>query len=211
MQMYYYFKSTLFERLEQKRVEKLFYSLERFQKKDRALLEVYQRKSPYQISKEYLTAHNARNPHVYGETPLTTMAKIVSECHLTKEDVVIEMGAGRGRVALFLAEWLGCEVYAYEQIPAFIEKMIPSANMHICAQDMFSAPFSASTAVYLYGTLLDEIQIKKLAEVFPMETKIITVSYPLSEYDDRYLVRKCFSGRFPWGKTEVYWNERVGR
>lgn len=207
--MFLYFRVKIFEWLEQRKVERSFYSNAHFQKCDQALLSFYREISPYQISKEFLIKAKAPEIFAYGETPLTTTSKIVHECEITPADRVIEMGAGRGRASLFLAEYVGCQVIAYEQILAFVKNIPPSSNLQILAQDMFSADFSKATAIYLYGTLLDESEIQKLIEVFPKNVKIITVSYPLSDYSQKYVTRKSFQGKFPWGKTEIYWNERT--
>lgn len=201
--MYLYFKVKIFEWLEQRKVKQRFYHNERFKQCDLDLLRAYQSKNPYRISREFLKAH------CYGETPLTTMAAIVRECALTSEDTVIEMGSGRGRAALFLAEYVGCKVIGYEQIPSFIKKTPLSPNFKILSQDMFSADFSLSTAIYLYGTMLSDAEILKLCALFPKKVKILTVSYPLNDYSPDYITRKTITGTFPWGKTEVYWNERI--
>lgn len=209
MRLFLYFKVKFFEWIEQRKVEKRFYHNEHFKKCDQALLQAYRRENPYKISKDFLVNQKAPDVYAYGETPLTTMDNIVRECELTQSDLVIEMGAGRGRASLFLAEYIGCKVIAYEQIPAFAEKFSLSPNLKIIAEDMFAADFSKATAIYLYGTMLSDDDILKLCNAFPKNVKIITVSYPLSDYSDNYVIKKTFKGKFPWGKTEVYWNERI--
>jgi len=201
--MYLYFKVKIYEWLEQRKVQKLFYHQERFKEVDQALLSGYRTKNPYRISREHLKVHS------YGETPLTTMAHIVEQCGLKPSDLLIEMGAGRGRASLFLAEYLGCQVVAYEQISTFVEKMPASPNLKTLGRDMFSADFSKATAIYLYGTILEDKEIEILCGRFPPNVKIITVSYSLSDYSRDYVTKKTFTGKFPWGKTEVYWNERT--
>ncbi|MDN3506318.1 MAG: class I SAM-dependent methyltransferase [Simkaniaceae bacterium] len=209
MWLYYFLKTKFFEWREQKAVNKCFYSHEFFREKDAALLSGYRGQSPYRISKEYLTLKGAKEVHQYGETPLTTMALIAKECDIGAEDTVIEMGAGRGRGALFLAEYVGCRVVAYEQIPAFVEKMVPSSKLKMTLQDMFGADFSKATAIYLYGTMLEDPQVVELTGQFPAGVKIISVSYPLNMYSQDFKTIKSFQGRFPWGKTEIYLNERL--
>jgi len=207
-----YCKTLLFEWKEQAFVRKNFYENARFKALDTALRKAYRWKNPYQISKKYLKTQKKKDIYTYGETPLSVMAKIVQECQLTSEDRVIEMGAGRGRGALFLAEYVGCQVEAFEIIPDFVENFkesVPSPKIKMKLEDMFSAPFSRATAIYLYGTMLEEEQIQALARNFPKSCKIITVSYPLSDYNDEYETKKSFSGIFPWGETQIYWNERM--
>jgi len=209
MWLYYFLKTKFFEWREQRVVANYFYLDAEYRKKDEALLSAYKGQSPYRISKEYLIGRGAKEVHAYGETPLTTMALIAKECQLGIHDTIIEMGAGRGRGALFLAEYVGCKVIAYEQIPAFVEKMISSANLKMLSSDMFSANFSEATAIYLYGTMLEDPSILELTMKFPAGVKIITVSYPLDVYSQGFKTIKTFRGRFPWGKTEIYINERT--
>lgn len=206
---YYFCKSHFFERQEQKKVEKNFYHFDSFREKDQKLLSKYNEKSPYRVSKEFLIARSAKDLDIYGETPLSTIHTIVQKCGIKKNDLVIEMGAGRGRVSLFLSEFIGCQVYAYEQIPFFAENMIPSKNLKVFNKDMFTADFSKASFIYLYGTLLEDEEIVKLTKLFRADAKIITVSYPLRDYSSHYRVLQSFSGRFPWGKTKVYQNERI--
>ncbi len=209
MGAFVYYKTKIFEWLEQRRVSARFYHNEQFRLLDQALLTAYESENPFHISRAFLEKQKAEETYAYGETPLTTMAHIAKECELRPSDTVIEMGAGRGRAALFLAEYVGCKVIAYEQIPQFVEKMPLSKNLKILSADMFSADFSKASAVYLYGTMLLDEEILNLIEKLPKGCKVITVSYPLSEYSERWQVKKTFSGSFAWGKTEVYWNERV--
>lgn len=209
MHVWTYGKTKIFEWLEQKAVKKQFYSNERFKKLDQALLANYRHISPYLISKKYLVKHRAKEVHVYGETPLTTLEKIASECKISENDVILEMGSGRGRSSLFFAEYLGAKVIAYEMIPEFVDWMVPSPKIEMRKEDMFKADFSKATVIYLYGTMLSDEEIELLCQRFPKCVKIITVSYPLNAYSGLYETKHIFSGRFAWGQTEVYLNERT--
>lgn len=207
MGAYHYFKSKIFEYYEQKRVEKRFYSHSRFKEKDLALLAAYEGISPYEISRKFLKSRGALSIHAYGETPLLSMEQMALMAEITSNDTVIELGAGRGRAALFLAEYLGCTVIAYEWIPLFCEKMVSSKKLKMIPKSMFEGDFTKATVIYLYGTMLEEDEILQLISRFPRHAKILTVSYPLSEYSDLYQTAKSETVRFPWGKTKVYLNE----
>ena len=209
--MYIFTKTKIFEWLEEKKVKGRLYTNAHFQEVDRALLKAYKGQNPYCISIRYLKDQNAPDCYTYGETPLTTMASIVTAFDIRENDRVIEMGSGRGRAALYLAEYVGCRVRAYELIPVFIEKMacVKAPNLEMLAEDMFLADFSWATTIFLYGTLLSDEEIEYLAKRFPKNCKIITVSYSLSEYSESYTTRKTIWGLFPWGKTEIYLNERT--
>ena len=50
------------------------------------------------------------------------METIARTCGLTAQDVVLEMGCGRGRTCFWLNEFIGCRVIGIDYVPAFIEK-----------------------------------------------------------------------------------------
>ena len=63
--------------------------------------------------------------------------------------------------------------------------------------------------IYLYGTCFSEAAIDQLIVLFsqlPVGTKIITVSYALTEYqpESPFQVVKQFEERFTWGIADVY-------
>lgn len=207
--MYTYLKTLLFELFEQRRVKALFYSNQAYRVKDEALRRAYRGLSPFHICRDYLISKGETNPYQYGETPLTTLCHISKAFAIHSDETVIELGAGRGRAALFLAEWVGCRVIALECIPLFVRLMVPSVRIEVIQGEMRHAPFKKATTVFLYGTMLSEEEILELADLIPSGVQVITVSYPLSDYDQRYQTKKSTTGAFPWGKTEVYLNERV--
>lgn len=209
---FFYFRTQLFEWKEERAIRLNFIHNPHFLSLDQLLQKAYADQNPYQICKEYLKQKKKKEIYAYGETPLTTMDKIVRECQITPQDQVIDMGAGRGRASLFLAEYIGCKVRALEEIPLFVqimEQTIASPHLEMSVKDMFQADFSWASVIYLYGTLLSDEEILLLAETFPRKKKIITVSYALEEYSPEYQTKKVFQGKFPWGKTEIFWNERI--
>lgn len=210
-----YFRTKKYFWIEEKKVRKFFATCKIFQQVDSAFQRKYLFKNPYQISKKFLRNARAAEIHAYGETPLTTMWNIAKKCNISSSDVVIEMGAGRGRAALFLATFIQCKVIAYEQIPDFATVAREIANTYRCtcfvmhSADMFQANFQEATAIYLYGTMLSDEEIRRLIEKFPTNIKIITVSYPLNDYSKNFKTIKTFSGSFPWGETNIFWNEKI--
>ncbi|HEY5234992.1 MAG TPA: class I SAM-dependent methyltransferase, partial [Rhabdochlamydiaceae bacterium] len=87
----------------------------------------------------------------------------------------------------------------------------PPLPVSFKCQDMQKVNFTGATAIYLYGTCLDDEVIKALVRRFeklPPSVQIITVSYPLSDYSPQFQVRKQFTVNFPWGEGDVYVNSR---
>lgn len=192
-----------------------YYSNLRFAKLDLAIIFSYLFNSPYLISKKFLLARKEQDVYAYGETPLTTMDKIAKECRLKKEDIVFELGCGRGRTCFWLNEFLGCKVVGIEYIPEFVEiantvkERFHVKDVEFRLQDMLETDYKEATVIYLYGTNLDDSFIIKLIDKLEKSkpgTKIITISYPLTDYTskDTFEVMRCFSVRFPWGEADVY-------
>lgn len=178
---------------------------------DMALLSKYFFRSPFLISKRFLQARGESNLYAYGETPLTTMALIARNCQITEGDFVIELGCGRGRACFWLNSFIGCKVKGIDYIPDFIRKakeVGPSGATFECA-DFMQADLSEASVIYLYGTCLEDETIKALCKKFHKGTKIITVSYPLTDYSPEFEVIRSFPARFNWGETEIYLQKRL--
>lgn len=211
MQAFVYFRTQFFEWMEEKKVEKRFYPNSLFRALDQALLLSYRAESPYAISKEFLMQRGASEIYAYGETPLTTMDEIARAFGLKKGDHLVDLGAGRGRAALFMASFYGLTVTAVEQIPTFAHRLqeLGAKGLTVSCQDMAELDLESATHIYLYGTMLSDGEIEALLNRFPHGAKIISVSYPLSEYSEIYRIEKSLTARFPWGKTKVYLNGRT--
>ncbi len=183
-----------------------------------ALNEAYRSHNPFHICKEFLKQNGEKLPDAYGETPLPVFAKIAQECGLNSEDVFFDLGCGRGRGAMFLSHLIGCPVVGIDWTPFFIQtaqKIIastyPRLSANFCCSDMLTADLSEATVIFLYGTCLSDETICLLASRFEklaLGIKVITVSYPLSDYNPRFHVHKQFTALFPWGEGEIYINSR---
>lgn len=186
-----------------------------FFKADISLRLMYLFHNPYSISKRFLMKKGAEDVYAYGETPLTSLETISHECGIAPHDYVYELGCGRGRTCFWLHSFIGCKVVGIDYIPEFIERAnlvknrlaIPDLEFRL--EDFTKATFKEATVCYLYGSNLDDTVIKKLAvhfEKLPKGTKIITVSYPLTDYSEKnaFEVMKRFTVPYTWGNADVY-------
>ncbi|MDN3508651.1 MAG: methyltransferase domain-containing protein [Candidatus Neptunochlamydia sp.] len=207
-------KYMLNDRRLQKEVKKRYYHDHSFSSLDRAILTAYIFKNPYTISKNYLKNRNEKEIHTYGETPLMTYEKIAQEAEIEPTDTFLELGSGRGRGVLFLHHFFKCQVIGIERIPQFVKlSQYLSHKYHqgrvtfICA-DMLKGELPEATVVYLYGTALTDQEITTLVQKlkrYPKGTKIISISYPLTDYDENaFQIEKTFPVSFLWGGTEAY-------
>jgi hypothetical protein len=182
-----------------------------FQIIDKDLAFSYLLLNPYEISKKFLQKRGEIDVHQYGETPLLTMDMIAKNAKLSAKDHLYELGSGRGRAAFFLNYFYGCRVTGVEWIQKFVEKGNKIAEKH-CLEVFFRnenflhIDLSEASVIYLYGTMLPDSMIFQLCKKIRKGTKVITVSYPLSDYDPNFEVIQEFTALFPWGEGEVYVN-----
>lgn len=191
-----------------------YYHNREFLKIDSSLVFAYLFNNPYTISKKFLISKGEEDIYAYGETPLTTLDYISKECRLTAKDTVFELGCGRGRTSFWLHCFLGCKVVGIEYIPDFIEiaqsikDKYAIKNVEFHCEDILKADFQGGTVFYLYGTSFEDAFIEQLVNKFkamPSGTKIITISYPLSESESSdFEVMKRFQAEFTWGTADVY-------
>jgi SAM-dependent methyltransferase len=179
---------------------------------DLSLLLSYFFKSPYRIAREF----NDTEP--YGETPLATLDAICKACPVGPSDVAYELGSGRGRSCFWLALFTGCKTVGIEYNPTFVSRAERLAtafritNVEFRLSDILEADFDDASWIYLFGTALSEETIIKLAkrmEALKAGTKIITISYAISEYykTKKIVLLKSLDVQFAWGTTQAYIHE----
>jgi SAM-dependent methyltransferase len=146
---------------------------------------------------------------------------MVEEFSIGSMDHLLELGCGRGRGVFFLSHLAGCSAVGIDFVPFFIstataiaKHATPILPVTFRCENMETTDFSGATVIYLYGTCLAEEEIDALVhrfEALPQATKIITVSYPLTDYSPRFRTLKQFTADFPWGKGEVFLNGLASR
>ncbi|MEI6243108.1 MAG: class I SAM-dependent methyltransferase [Chlamydiota bacterium] len=157
-----------------------------------------------------------KTTHIYGETPLTTMETIAKNCSITSQDTVFELGSGRGRTSFFLHSFFGCSVIGIEEVPIFIhiakciKRLFRLQKISFRKEDFLQTNLSSATHIYLYGTLLSNEEITQFLKnpTLNKKTKMITISYPLSEFSQDWKIESSFRVSFPWGRTEGFLNTR---
>lgn len=172
-------------------------------------------KKAYRFCNPYKICQKGEIASEYGETPLTVYATIAKLCELSSQDHILELGCGRGIGVFFLSHLLRCPVTGVDWIPLFIDKAHQMARgtqlpIHFHCENMFQTDLHAASVIYLYGTCLSDDSIQILIERFKQLNpfvKIITVSYPLSDYSSCFIITKQFSGEFPWGTGDIYLNK----
>ncbi|MBA3957069.1 MAG: class I SAM-dependent methyltransferase [Parachlamydiaceae bacterium] len=197
------------------RVAFRYYSNWNFCKIDLSLLLIYLFNSPYGISKKFLQKRGAKDIYAYGETPLSTCEEIAKKCQLSATDTLFELGCGRGRSSFWLNAFVKCNVVGIDYVPEFIARAndikarFTVSGVTFRQEDFLATSLDGATAIYLYGTNLsdeDIVALVKRFEKLPAGTKIITISFPLTDYTSVPFLKvmKRFPVKFPWGETDAY-------
>jgi hypothetical protein len=152
----------------------------------------------------------------YGETPYSTLDKIARTFGITSKDRVYDLGSGRGLGVVWWATQVGCMACGVDNSSYFIElakrmqERCSIVGIRFIQADFLKTDLSQATVIYLYGTSLNDETIISLIEKFKNlgpHVKIISVSYPLSEYTSEFKTIAQIKGALHWGTTEIYLNQ----
>jgi SAM-dependent methyltransferase len=213
LRLHFLIKGKLF--FEWMRVIGRYYRKWKFAQVDLTLLGCYILANPFRLTRQYFQQQGVEHPHLFGETPLTTLEVIARECEITSDDFFLELGMGRGRAAFWLNQFIGCRYLGVELVPCFVRFARKIAEkrgltgLEFYCQDFLRCDLADASVIYFYGTNYPDSTIRELAmrlREAEVGTKIITVSFPLSDYmdDSRFEVVKVFNAAFTWGEGEVF-------
>lgn len=205
---------AFFQYQEEKKVITLFYKDKSFKKLDKDLLRRYRKKSPYKISKEFMQSQEkASSLHVYGETPLTVFHQIFQKGQLKNSDCFVDLGCGRGRGVLFASSYWNCfQTIGVDQILSFCHEAQNVADVHAISAQFFNEKLSRfnlskGSFFYFYALCMEEddliFMISRL-ETVKLGSKVVTVSFPLTDYSKGFKLLDSWKARFPWGIGEVF-------
>jgi hypothetical protein len=157
---------------------------------------------------------------IYGETPCLTIRRILDDLKPNANDHFVDLGCGRGLALLFVRLWWNIPVTGIEVVPTFITRARKIANMlrldrvELIQENLawvMREQIEMGTIFYLAGTAFEDEQMIKIAsrlEMLPAGIRLITLSEPLAS--DLFRVTGGGTCHFSWGKTEVYYHEKIG-
>lgn len=179
------------------------------------LFRYYLFRNPYLLCRRYLVGINEPS-QPYGETPLRVIEKILKSQSLTKEDLFVDLGCGRGKLLFWVAAHYPCKVKGVDINPSFVavgNRIIDALHWYpkvsMVEASYFTANISKATVIYVYAIALDDDSLSQLAILLaqhPPETRIISVSDPLNEYCVTPLFEtiETFDATFLWGRTTLF-------
>ncbi len=131
------------------------------------------------------------------------------------DDTIVDLGAGAGRLSVFLTFFFTANVVAVEANPYFcqtLRKVQSKWNLpklKIVEGDIFELDLPDGTIYYLCQLFLSEEEIQSLiarilVKSFPL--KIISVALKIDH--PSFLLYHQEKGSFLWGKSEVYYYQK---
>ena len=166
--------------------------------------------SPYRIVRRWDESHS-ESVGPYGEIPLSELEKMF--CHLLPGEQIahfIDVGAGRGRVALWAACTKGWRVQAIECIPTFctslnlIVKLFSIGSIEVIHGN-FADLHVSNEADLVYMNLGDVGSeggascLRLLSSLRP-GARVVTVGFDLTHLSPRYKFEGSYLLKCPWGE-----------
>jgi len=192
-----------------------------FRRADIRCLLAYLVHTPEAVCHRYLR-HFPENEvqKIYGETFFTTLEAIANAVQLGKDDVIYDLGCGRGRSVFWFNAMYGCRSIGVEINPVFvtqaqkIQSKVGMNNVTFLLANVMDIDYGDATVIYLYGTAFNDVAITRLVKRFKTlktGTRVVSVSYALNAYADEPLfeMEQKLVGKYLWGSTEIYIQRRI--
>jgi hypothetical protein len=167
----------------------------------------YRWPSSFEVVRSLKSTGQSVNELCYGETPLLSAIWLFRRAGLKRGDLLVDVGAGRGRV-LLAARWLGARARGVELLRDHVTPVAESlgrAGAELTVGDAGSAPLEDATHVYLnwcaFSAETKQRIVNQLRATRP-GTRILAVTRAVD--DPRFVPRSSHRLLYTWG-TEVVW------
>jgi len=138
-------------------------------------------------------------------TPETMVTRMLQAARVTRADIVYDLGAGDGRIAIAAAKNFGAKAVGIEydtDLAAFARRNAERAGVSdkvtIIAGDIFKEDFSAATVVTLY--LLPDLNQQLRPQLLRMKpgTRVVSHLWDMGEWEPDETLRDGDSEAFVW-------------
>ena len=156
---------------------------------------------------------------VYGETPCLTMQKILAELRPDSNDHFIDLGSGRGLTVFFVRFYSNIPATGIEVVPTFVRRaqkvvrLLGLSGIDFIQENLswiLEEQIEKGTIFYLAGTTFQDELLDKIAlrlERLRPGVRLVTLSEAFPSEQFRVTAVKPYY--FSWGKTDVYFQEKV--
>lgn len=152
----------------------------------------------------------------FGETPPSTLKKIIESIDYQDYNLFVDLGSGRGKAVLTANILYDLKGIGIELLPTHVcrsrklKQAFGIEQVEFLQKDIFNSDLSKKGIYYVVATSFDEPTAWKLNEKFkeiPMGSTIITVHHKLTKPE--FKLTSNFQGIFSWGFDQVYFYRRV--
>lgn len=193
-----------------------WYRKPNFIKVDCLILLQYLLRQPYFLCRSSLSQYpDDQVQRIYGETFFTTLDLLLRKVDITKDDVVFELGCGRGRNVFFIGAVYGCDAVGIDLTPTFINtankitNRFQLRNVEFHEANIMHISYKEATIIYLYGSAFQQDAINNLVEAFdtaPPGTRIISITCALHHHapEGFLTLNEHLNVPFIWGLADAY-------
>jgi hypothetical protein len=127
---------------------------------------------------------------IWGPTPDEVVDRMLRMAQVTKDDYVVDLGAGDGKIAIAAAKKFGARSMGIEYNPEMakhaqgnVEKAGVSGRAKIVQGDIFASDFTSATVVTMY--LLPGLNMKLRPQLLQMRpgTRIVSHSFTMEDWE----------------------------
>lgn len=145
--------------------------------------------SPAQAQEDYLYGNGLSVPYV--PTPQGVVKGMLELAKVTKDDFVIDLGCGDGRIVVMAASAFGARAIGYDLDPQRIEEANANARKanatdkaKFVLKDIFEAEIKDATVVtmYLLPSVNEKLKPRLLGELKP-GTRIVSHSFRMGDWE----------------------------
>jgi len=215
--MLYTFKLLFSEIKEWLNVIFRYYWKPRFLVSEYLLFTFYLLSNPYRVCRRYF--QHVDDDQVYGETPLTSFAQLLKTLELKEDDVLLDLGCGRGRLLFWARSFSPCQLRGVDCVPAFIRRarwisrlsLMPGIRWQ--CTDILDVDLEGASHIYLFGTTLSDDKISLWLDklkALPSGVIVMTVSYSLLDYgaSKEFSLVQRSELAYAWGNATVFIHQR---
>lgn len=152
----------------------------------------------------------------YGETPVLTAWQILSELEAGPDDVVVDLGCGRGLVVLVANLAFGCRALGLDVVPSFVQRGTALARslslegVEFRLADFRSEALPEATLYFLAPTTLEPASWERLQHTMlaaPTGARAVCLTSPLPPlgWETTDVRKRAYS----WGAATTYVQRRI--
>ncbi len=148
---------------------------------------------------------------IWVPTPVPLIEKMLATARVNSDDLVYDLGAGDGIIAITAAQQRGAQAVGIEYNPdmaEFARRKVREAGLEskvrIITGDIFKKDFSSASVVTLY--LMPDLNMRLRPTILKMKpgTRILSHAFTMGDWEaDEIIVHENFRGYFWWVPAQL--------